>query len=322
MHCTLCNSNRITTLYYRADGYNICRCTNCSFVFTLPIPDRETIEDFYRQQSVFFIGQGEDTFQEYKQNPQKYRENYFSRLKKIIQFVRTGKFLDIGCAGGILLDCARLKGFEVEGIEPSDAGAKMCNELGIKVHHGYFLETLLPINHFDAVTMYDVLEHTQEPAAEIKKAYEILKPNGVIHITLPNIESALAKLHKENWDMITPPEHLNYFSPQTLSVLLKQNGFEVREIRTFNGEPRYTLMMLIKGIWNTLRRGKVPVNQYHPSQKIETNNGNKPPNHKRGFLRNAIWNLLLIGKPFLIVLPLFDLGEGIEIIAQKTRNIQ
>jgi 2-polyprenyl-3-methyl-5-hydroxy-6-metoxy-1,4-benzoquinol methylase len=87
-------------------------------------------------------------------------------------------------------------------------------------------------NEFDVVTAFDVLEHIFEPKNFIKEIKRILKPNGLVFLYVPNLESASFHLMKENSHFIWPTHHLTYFTPETLNNFMKKLEFQVVFLET------------------------------------------------------------------------------------------
>jgi len=78
--------------------------------------------------------------------------------------------------------------------------------------------------------MLDTIEHLKNPSGYLTKIKSILKPKGILVIETGDIGSYLAKFQKSHWRLITPPSHLYYFSKKTLTVLLKNKEFLIKEI--------------------------------------------------------------------------------------------
>jgi 2-polyprenyl-3-methyl-5-hydroxy-6-metoxy-1,4-benzoquinol methylase len=137
-----------------------------------------------------------------------------------------GELLDIGCYAGIFLDEAKKAGYNVTGIEPSRWAADFArNKTGAEVLCGGWNEVSLPENHFDIVTMWDVIEHFDDPSACIKQAHRWLKSGGITAITTHDIGSPFARLMGKRYPWLMR-FHLFHFTPKTLLAMLSKNGFE------------------------------------------------------------------------------------------------
>jgi len=84
-------------------------------------------------------------------------------------------------------------------------------------------------NFFDAVTIWDVIEHLPDPKAEMRNVHRVLKPDGIFAIHTIDIESWFARLMGARWPWLMEM-HLHYFTRRTLARALEQSGFRVLEI--------------------------------------------------------------------------------------------
>jgi 2-polyprenyl-3-methyl-5-hydroxy-6-metoxy-1,4-benzoquinol methylase len=156
---------------------------------------------------------------------------YLDILKKYLSpKIDKPKLLDIGCAYGFMLEAARHYNISALGIEISPA-SKIARKSGFVVYDKPLEELELPSKSFDIITIIDVLEHILPISRFLAKIDHILKDNGVLFIMTPNICGIGAKLLRKRWPHFKP-EHIGYFSNKSLSLLLKRNGFILKEIRT------------------------------------------------------------------------------------------
>jgi ubiquinone/menaquinone biosynthesis C-methylase UbiE len=157
---------------------------------------------------------------------------------------RFGTLLDVGCgAGSFGLNLKSDFGAEVWGIEIVDEMAKLAAERLDHVHSGDCMEILptLPEHHFDVVTYTDVLEHLVQPDAALELTKRILKPEGVVVASLPNLRywPAFKRLLLEG-DF--PQEdngtfdrtHLRFFTEKSMRRLFETNGWDVLRIEGVN----------------------------------------------------------------------------------------
>jgi 2-polyprenyl-3-methyl-5-hydroxy-6-metoxy-1,4-benzoquinol methylase len=158
------------------------------------------------------------------------------------------RLLDVGCGTGELLRCARQLGFAAEGVELSPAlAAQVEAEVGCRVQCGFLTEVDLPSQRFDVVTLLDLLEHVEEPLEVLVRARELLRPGGVLLLLTPN-EHALVRevarlLHRLSGGrldrpmrLLYYPEHVSYFTRQSLLRLVAAAGLELLRHRTRNQE--------------------------------------------------------------------------------------
>jgi SAM-dependent methyltransferase len=137
---------------------------------------------------------------------------------------RHGRLLDIGCSAGLFGELARDAGWDVLGIEPSHWLAERARErLGGAVLCARFEEVTLDPGSFDAVCLWDVLEHVSDPDAFLAQAAGSLRPGGVLALNVPNLQSWIARALGRRWPLLLP-EHLFFFSPVSLRLLFDRHG--------------------------------------------------------------------------------------------------
>lgn len=161
------------------------------------------------------------------------RERTFSKSLQLINNLKPqkGKLLDIGTAGGSFLGVAHHLGWDVLGCEPNRWMAEWGSaHYGIDIHPGTIFDMALPDAEFDVVTLWDVLEHTPDPQAVLKECRRILKPDGVIIINYPDIQSLVSRLMGRKWVFLLSV-HLYYFTPDTIRAMLTQTGFKVNTFK-------------------------------------------------------------------------------------------
>jgi len=142
-------------------------------------------------------------------------------LAIVHRFLRTGCLLDVGCASGIFLDQAANAGWQVWGVEPAEGFAGRARKLLAgrgQVLHGILEHASLPAASFDAVTLWDVLEHVPDPVKFLQLCASLVKPGGYLFANVPNLDSLPARILGERWPLFLA-EHLNYFNRSSLRVI-------------------------------------------------------------------------------------------------------
>ena len=237
--CIVCDHDETDRLYDQ-----LLKCKQCGYIWADVEFSKENVIQFYNNN--YFFGK---EYMDYIKEEQALKKNFLRHLKIIKKFKSSGKLLEIGSAYGFFLDLAK-EDFEVEGIEINASGCRHTQEkLDIKAVCDDFLETEYEEESFDIIVMWATLEHLRHPHLYIQKINRLLKEGGIFACAVPDIGSLLARIQKESWRQIMPPEHLNYFSEVTLEKLLARNGFQKRmsirlgEYRTVD----YVLYLLCKG---------------------------------------------------------------------------
>jgi len=166
-----------------------------------------------------------------------YQQERIDEIKHILNSKM--KVLDVGCSTGHFLYALRDCVQECIGIEFNREDAIFVNEeLGIKTYTEPIQDTDIPLEYFDLVTVYQVLEHINDPIEFLTTIYKYLKPDGFICIEVPNIQDALISVYniKSYSDFWFREPHVFYFSPKTLSMILERSGFSgsTKTVQAYN----------------------------------------------------------------------------------------
>lgn len=245
--CILCNSSERDELLTK-DTWQIHRCTSCGLGVLDPRPTKEEIVKLYGQEYFTEPGQGE-----IEPDSQEFLHR-LSLESSRIRFVRSqkkkGELLDIGCGSANFLFACQKKGFSVQGMDISDYAVEYAKrKLNLRISVGEVADVQLPHNHFDVITMWHFLEHTENPREVILQAKKWLKKDGIMIIDVPNYESTDAKAEWQNWVGWQLPYHLFHFTPSSLRQLLKETGFKVVKTKNYHSESvknRLAKMPIIK----------------------------------------------------------------------------
>jgi glycosyltransferase involved in cell wall biosynthesis/2-polyprenyl-3-methyl-5-hydroxy-6-metoxy-1,4-benzoquinol methylase len=239
--CISCNSFNIKRLIYAKDInhlQDIFICKRCGLIFFEDTSNGK----FYDWESKIYWQPKSKQWQIYekKEIASAFDKEFENRIKKINTLMpNKGNLLDIGCGRGRFLKIASDNGWECAGLDVSkEAVAHIRNNLKIEAFCEQIKDCRLPDNHFAVVTMWDVLEHLQNPIEDLKIIYKKLKPNGILAIKTPN-EASLFKrmgkfIYKSSLGLIRfqlkymyYSPHYYYYSPKSLSRILNAIGFRI-----------------------------------------------------------------------------------------------
>jgi 2-polyprenyl-3-methyl-5-hydroxy-6-metoxy-1,4-benzoquinol methylase len=206
----------------------IIKCSGCGLVRVDEIPDRERLEHLYSESYFRSSDSGALGYDDYLADRAKISRTFHRRMREIEQWTgSTGRLLDVGCAAGFSLDVAKKRGWEVEGIEISEFACELGHrELGIDIHCGSLDEADFGSESFDVITMWDYIEHVPDPRRDVAMANRLLKADGLLALSTPDISSLPARISGSRWMGIKHEEHLFYFSRNTIQKLLRICGFE------------------------------------------------------------------------------------------------
>lgn len=200
----------------------IVKCKHCGLVYVNPRVKQHIVVEAYT-----------DAVDELYVSQEEGRLKTFSQGIKLVETyaANKGKILDVGCAAGFFLNVAKQNGWETYGVEPSRWMSDWGNQrFDVNIKNGTLREAAFPNSFFDVVTMWDVLEHTPDPIAELEEVHRILKKGGIIIINFPNVGSKLARLAGSKWWFFLSV-HLYHFTPQTITAMLLKNNLEVIQIK-------------------------------------------------------------------------------------------
>lgn len=165
-----------------------------------------------------------------------------------------GRFLDIGCATGMLLDYMRAKGWNVSGVDICRESAEYgIAKRGLDIYIGSLHEARFDDSFFSIVHFSHLIEHVTDPRGLLEEVYRILEPGGYAIVTTPNIGGFQARLFGKEWRSAIP-DHLYLFTKPTLSRLCGEVGFTVVRHITWGGLAVGTVPLWIKKPVDTLAK--------------------------------------------------------------------
>ncbi len=144
-----------------------------------------------------------------------------------------GRLLDVGSGRGDLGVGLAREGWQVTGIEPSEAACEEARARGVRTEHGT-LATVAPrlSGGFDAVVFQHSLEHVVEPAEDLLLARALLADRGLLLVSLPNFDSWQSRRFRSSWFHLDLPRHRSHFSRRGLDELLRRTGFVPLALQT------------------------------------------------------------------------------------------
>ena len=202
---------------------DIVRCPVCGHMQLALPPSEESLSEAY----------GEAASEDYVGEEEGQRATARAVLKRIERHRRPpGRLLDLGCWVGFLLSEAEARGWRGHGVEPSAFASEWARErLGLDVETGGLFEAELEAGAWDAIVMGDVIEHLLDPGAALDRCRELLRPGGVLALILPDSGSPLARAMGRRWWSVIPT-HVQYFTRDSIRLLLERHGFDPLETRT------------------------------------------------------------------------------------------
>jgi 2-polyprenyl-3-methyl-5-hydroxy-6-metoxy-1,4-benzoquinol methylase len=207
-----------TNLGYGIHG-PVVECRRCGLVYINPRPNgSEVLNDYQAVVDELYIQELEGRVLTFRR--------HLRPLERIVGSPNGKRLLDVGCHVGVFVDVAQQRGWDAWGVEPSRWAAQQAQAHGLKVINGTLLTSSFEDTSFDVISLWDVIEHVLDPRAELHKAYQLLRPGGIVVVHTIDIESSFARIMGRRWPWLMEM-HLYYFSPRTLRRMLESLGFEV-----------------------------------------------------------------------------------------------
>ena len=222
--CILCNSPK-RELLFQQGNWNVYRCSSCGLGLLDPQPSQNELYELYR--SSYFHDQYDDGLEPSSPEMAKRLSSESHRIRFFRGLKKQGTVLDIGCGMGYFLNACRTYGYNVEGVDISDDSASYVREsLNIPVRTGPIESLHYESESIDIITMWHFLEHAADPRVYLKKAWQWLKPEGLLVIDVPNYEGTDAIKTWNKWKGWSLPYHLYHYTEKTLCDMLSKYGFK------------------------------------------------------------------------------------------------
>jgi glycosyltransferase involved in cell wall biosynthesis/2-polyprenyl-3-methyl-5-hydroxy-6-metoxy-1,4-benzoquinol methylase len=209
----------------------VVRCVECGLLFLNPQPSDAELAAIYT--ATYFLGG--DSPEHHAQVAQMKGATAVHYLREIGRYRggHGGRLLEIGCGRGEFLAEAQRVGYEVTGVEISESSVEQARVLlgaDATVFCGEVETVPLNPGDFDVCVLADVIEHARDPLGFLRTIHRLLKPDGVLFIATPSLDSWSARLMRQSW-MEFKPEHLTYFDTRTIQTALYRTGFHQLLVR-------------------------------------------------------------------------------------------
>ena len=207
------------------DHLQLVRCAQCDLVYVSPSFDDKHYRQMYASEAY------QDIVRELGINSHDYRAERFGRERVALMTAhlraRPGqpvRYLDVGCSTGFVVAAAHEAGWEATGIDLNPSAIEFGRAKGLDLRVAALDDAGFAPNTFDAVSLFDVLEHLLDPARILDAAARLLVPGGILFLYVPNYDSASRLLLGKNAHFIWPTHHLNYYTPATIRDLMTRHG--------------------------------------------------------------------------------------------------
>jgi len=238
--CDVCGNTEVEELFYTKDNSRLVRCKECKTVFTSPrIKESDWIawlrQDTERSRlftenrlkhGVALTSNIKYIFPFWKRSLEKQYSKIFINLEKYLG-KKNLRLHDVGCGVGFLLQTGVKRGYSVTGNELNRyACVAMKERMGLEVYNEMLPDVPIQNGQLDAIIMRDYIEHTYHPYRDTKKAYDLLRPGGILYIETFKTDCRAYDELKNNWNMLFW-NHTHHFDSTTLCNMVKKAGFEI-----------------------------------------------------------------------------------------------
>ncbi|HWF36718.1 MAG TPA: class I SAM-dependent methyltransferase [Solirubrobacteraceae bacterium] len=159
--------------------------------------------------------------------------NAFDRRRlRMLQKPPPARLLDAGAGRGRFVAGARKAGYQAHGIEPSHRGVTAAAASGAPVEQATIEAAAIDPGSLDAVTLWHVLEHLDDPGAALARIATWLARDGVLLVGVPNLASLQARVGGARWYHFDVPRHRVHFTPAGLETLLRAH--DLTPIHTYH----------------------------------------------------------------------------------------
>lgn len=211
---------------FEVNGFDIKGCLACGTLYVERLPTPEDLAAIYTAGSYYELT--DDALQRITEENQR-------RIKLIKGIKPQGRFLDIGCAQGLLLDEAKKNGYQTFGVEPTLKNAEVAAVKGHAVQSMRLDELVAQCGEvrFDVIACLDVIEHFDNPKQFLALASSLLMEDGLMVISTPNYSCVVEKSLGAGAPYMTPPEHVTFFTVDGMRHLARSCSLDVVSFYTF-----------------------------------------------------------------------------------------
>lgn len=251
--CPLCDFKDSSILFdIKTDHskFYIIQCRQCNLARTFPMPDDDILD---AHSESHYYGEKKNKFlpilQHVRDRLSKIRVR--SYLSKIPASVKRPKILDIGCAEGRLLKAFYKSGCDCYGVEHSSYPEKrFINPDKIKYFVGDLKSHNLKNESFNIIILWHVLEHLDNPNFVISNIYDLLTPDGILILAVPNMSATEARVFKQSWFHLDVPWHKYHFTKNSLQYVTEKNKFKI--VKNSNYCIEQSIFGLLQSVLNNI----------------------------------------------------------------------
>jgi 2-polyprenyl-3-methyl-5-hydroxy-6-metoxy-1,4-benzoquinol methylase len=212
--------------FLRTATWSLVKCKNCSQIFQRRILDKAWNERRFAQ------WMSADAIKEFEERlgsscdrtfrASVHHVEHILRIEELTRSIRGGgpvRLLDFGCGFGHFLEACQHFGFEAVGVDRSVGRRSEARTTILPSLHG------VSGQHFHTITLFEVLEHLDEPAEMLRSLSPLLVKGGVLVLETPDCTGVTDIRSRQDYLLVHPLEHINGFTHETLKSIAERQGF-------------------------------------------------------------------------------------------------
>lgn len=240
--CGVCHSTD-SSPHIKDGKFSINCCNYCSTYWVTPRLKPKHLKEIY--QTIYWKSDSPKDlgYEDYLKHRSLYKKTFVRRFKNLKPFMARyenspKRVLDIGCSNGVFLSMMSENNWSGIGIDVSEyiieEAQKANKSKTIEYRSGYLNEVIEELEKFEMITMWDVIEHVEDPIDLVKQVHKHLNDKGLLILETQNIKSLFAKILGRSWHHFKHFEHIYHFNREALEYMLTEAGFKIKNISTAN----------------------------------------------------------------------------------------
>jgi SAM-dependent methyltransferase len=225
--CALCDERDTTPLYTKFN-WGIERCRRCGLIYANPRAPKEMIlarysSEYFWNEYLPAVGAPGGNYD------LDYQDQRHAAMLRLVRrhSPRGRRMLEVGTGAGLFLKAAQRAGWETAGLELSTEGSAFARDrLGLDVRTEPAEAMSFPAGSFDVAVMFDVIEHLFDPVTVLEATRRAVAPGGLLVVSTPNYDALSRFVLGAEWAVLSPLEHVYYFTERTLAAILGKAGWQ------------------------------------------------------------------------------------------------
>ena len=218
--CPICSNGEIDYALQK-NNYSFDSCKNCDFLFLNPMPDQNTLNKIYTEEDT-------KTKDGYKKASSRLRRA-FIKLPRFLPYAINNNCMDFGCGGGFIAYALSFIAKSSSGVDINKKAIAYAKKRFGRVNYfnADFKKLLDSENQYDFVHSSELIEHVSDINLYMRVLENLVKKNGYLYITTPDLGHPKVPNNITEWDVLCPPIHVQHFTKKTVTKLFNKYGFEI-----------------------------------------------------------------------------------------------